>query len=78
MAQFNITLTEEHLHGLFVSNGRDEAFSKLLEEIFNQVLIEQSKEQIGAEPYERTDKRTGYRNGFRDRCECQLSFYSFR
>ena len=67
MAQFNITLTEEHLHGLFVSNGRDEAFSKLLEEIFNQVLIEQSKEQIGAEPYERTDKRTGYRNGFRDR-----------
>jgi putative transposase len=67
MAQFNITLTEEHLHGLFVSSGRDEAFSKLLEEIFNQVLIEQSKEQIGAEPYERTDKRTGYRNGFRER-----------
>jgi transposase-like protein len=67
MAQFNITLTEEHLHGLFVSNGRDEAFSKLLEEIFNQILIEQSKEQIGAEPYERTDQRTGYRNGFRDR-----------
>ena len=28
MAQFNITLTEEHLHGLFVSNGRDEAFAK--------------------------------------------------
>jgi len=31
MAQFNITITEELLHGLFLSNGRDEAFSKLLE-----------------------------------------------
>lgn len=67
MTQFNITLTEEHLHGLFVSNGRDEAFSKLLEEIFNQVLLKQSAEQIGAAPYERTDERLGYRNGFRER-----------
>ena len=67
MAQFNITLTEELLHGLFSSNGRDQAVAKLLEEIFNQVLIAQSKEQIGADPYERTDERTAYRNGFRDR-----------
>ena len=67
MTQFNITLTEEHLHGLFVSNGRDEAFSKILEEIFNQVLLKQSAEQIGAAPYERTDERLGYRNGFRER-----------
>ena len=67
MAQFNITITEELLHGLFLSNGRDEAFSKLLEEIFNQVLLAQSSEQIGAEPYERTETRTAYRNGFRER-----------
>jgi putative transposase len=67
MAQFNITITEELLHGLFLSKGRDEAFSKLLEEIFNQVLLAQSSEQIGAEPYERTEERTAYRNGFRDR-----------
>jgi len=67
MAQFNITITEELLHGLFLSNGRDEAFSKLLEEIFNQVLLAQSTEQIGAEPYERTETRTAYRNGFRER-----------
>jgi putative transposase len=57
MAQFNITITEELLHGLFLSNGRDEAFSKLLEEIFNQVLLAQSSEQIGAEPYERAEER---------------------
>jgi transposase-like protein len=67
MAQFNITITEELLHGLFLSNGRDEAFSKLLEEIFNQILLAQSTEQIGAEPYERTEERAAYRNGFRDR-----------
>lgn len=67
MAQYNITLTEELLHGLFVSNGRDEAFSKLLETIFNQVLLSQSSEQIGASPYERTDERIAYRNGVRER-----------
>lgn len=67
MAQFNIIITEELLHGLFLSNDRDEAFSKLLEEIFNQVLLAQSTEQIGAEPYERTETRTAYRNGFRER-----------
>jgi putative transposase len=67
MAQYNITITEELLHGLFLSNGRDEAFSKLLEEIFNQVLLAQSTEQIRAQPYERTEERTAYRNGFRDR-----------
>jgi len=67
MAQFNITITEELLHGLFLSNGRDEAFSKLLEEIFNQVLLAQSTEQLGAAPYERTEGRTAYRNGVRER-----------
>ncbi|MGI6527700.1 MAG: IS256 family transposase [Caldicoprobacterales bacterium] len=67
MAQFNITITDELLHGLFLSNGRDEAFSKLLEEIFNQVLLAQSTEQLGADPYERTEGRTAYRNGTRER-----------
>ena len=67
MAQFNITITEELLHGLFLSNGRDKAFSKLLEEIFNQVLLAQSSEQLRAEPYERTEERTAYRNGYRNR-----------
>jgi putative transposase len=34
MAQFNITLTEEELHGLFLNNNRDKAIEKLLEKIF--------------------------------------------
>lgn len=67
MAQFNITLSEELLHGLFLSNGKDEAFSRLLENIFNQVLAAQAADQAGAAPYERTDERNAYRNGFRDR-----------
>jgi putative transposase len=67
MAQFNITLTEEELHGLFLSNSRDKAVAKLLEKIFNEVLRCQSTEQLGAKPYERTDKRKAYRNGYYDR-----------
>src|SRR5690554_5009866 len=67
MAQFNITLTEEELHGLFLSNSRDKAISKLLEKIFNEVLRSQSTEQLGAKPYERTDQRKAYRNGYYDR-----------
>ena len=67
MAQYNITITEELLHGLFLSDGKDKAFSKLLEEIFNQVLLAQSSDQLGAEPYERTEDRKAYRNGYRER-----------
>lgn len=45
MAQLNITLDTELLHGLFTKDGRDDAFSKLLEAILNQVLMAQSTEQ---------------------------------
>lgn len=67
MAQFNITLESEILHGLFTSNGRDEAFSKLLASILNQVLDIQSTEQIGAKRYERNGERKAYPNGIRER-----------
>ena len=67
MAQLNITLETELLHGLFSKDKRDDAFAKLLEEILNQVLSAQSTEQLGAEPYERSGDRTAYRNGFRER-----------
>ena len=67
MAQFNITITEELLHVLFLSNGGDEAFSKLQEQIFNQVRLAQSSEQLRAELYERTGVRNRFRNGYRNR-----------
>lgn len=47
MAQLNVTIESEILHGLFTSDGRGEAFSKLLASILNQVLAAQSTEQIG-------------------------------
>ncbi len=62
---FYVTLDSENLQGLFTSNGKDEAFSKLLECILNQVLNAQASEQVGAERYEYSNKRSGYRNGFR-------------
>jgi len=67
MAQLDITLDTELLHGLFTKDNRDEGFSKLLEAILNQVLVAQSAEQVGAAPYERCEERAAYRNGFRDR-----------
>ena len=67
MAQLNITLDTELLHGLFTKESRDKSFSKLLETILNQVLLSESAEQLKAAPYERSETRTAYRNGFRDR-----------
>ena len=67
MAQLNITIESEILHGLFTSDGRDEAFSKLLASILNQILDVQSTEQIGAKRYERNQDRKAYRNGIRER-----------
>lgn len=67
MAQLHITLDTEILQKLFLTGERDEAMSKLLEMIFNEILAEQSKEQLGADPYERTESRTAYRNGSRER-----------
>ncbi len=60
MAQFNITITEDKLHKLFLGNSRNEAVTKLLEKIFNAVLLCQSEEQLKAKPYERTDERNGF------------------
>ena len=57
MAQINITLNTELLHGLFSKDLKGDAFSKLLETILNQVLKPQSTEQLGAGPYEPTEER---------------------
>src|SRR5690625_3560841 len=64
MAQYQITVDAEMLHGLFRG---DEGVAKLLESVRNQVHHEQVSEQLKAAPCERTDEREGYRNGYRDR-----------
>lgn len=66
MAQLNITLNQEEILSLLKENSGD-AFKKLLEESLNAVLKAESKEQLRAEPYERTKERTDSRNGSRER-----------
>ena len=67
MANIQIDLNTEILHGLFSKDGKDEAFSMLLEVILNQVLLHQATEQLGAKSYERNNERNDYRNGTRSR-----------
>ena len=66
MPQLNITLNEDILKELILGN-RDEAVTKLLEEVFNAVLKAEATEQLGAHAYERTEDRLTYRNGYRTR-----------
>ncbi len=66
MAQLNITLNQEEILQL-LSKDKDSAFSRLLQDSLNSILKVESAEQLKAEPYERTDERTGSRNGYRDR-----------
>ncbi|NLV99064.1 MAG: IS256 family transposase [Clostridiaceae bacterium] len=66
MTQLNITLSEATLKELMIGD-RDEAVRELLEAVFNAVLKAEVSEQVGAESYERTDKRLTYRNGYRER-----------
>ena len=64
MAQYQITLDREVVQGIF---QRDGGLSTLVEQVLNQILEAQVGEQLQAEPYERTEKRQGYRNGYRER-----------
>lgn len=63
MAQVHLTLTDEILKELMLGN-RESGVAKLLEKVFDSVLQAQASEQLNAEPYERSDGRTSYRNGY--------------
>jgi putative transposase len=64
MPDYQITSDGETVQGLFQG---DAGLAKLLERVLNQVLEAQVSEQLGAERYERTEERQGYRNGVRPR-----------
>lgn len=66
MAQINITLNQEEIL-LLMSNDREGAFKKLLQDSLNTVLKAESTEQLNAAPYERSSDRTDSRNGSRQR-----------
>lgn len=67
MAQVNITLNQEEMLHLLSSGNSSEAFKELLTKAFNQFLLAESANQLGAEPYERTEERQDQRNGSRER-----------
>ncbi len=64
MPDYQITIDGETVHGLFQG---DAGLAKLLEQVLNQVLETQVSERLGAERYERSEERQGYRNGVRPR-----------
>ena len=66
MAQVHLTLENDILKDLMLGN-REDAVSKLLGKVFDAVLKAQASEQLNAEPYERSDDRNSYRNGYRMR-----------
>jgi putative transposase len=61
---YQITVSSETLHGLLQG---DSGLSRRLEQVLNPVVEAQVSEPIGAERYERSEQRQGYRNGVRPR-----------
>lgn len=66
MTQIHLTLNDDILKELLLGN-RENGVAKLLEKVFEAVLQAQASEQLNADPYERNDERTSYRNGYRTR-----------
>ena len=66
MAQINITLDQDEVLRLLAEDGSG-AFKALLQEALDALLRAESAEQLHAAPYERTEERTGVRNGTRKR-----------
>lgn len=67
MTNLNIPFSEEELEQiLFGNRGVD----LLMEKVLDQVFQAEVTEPLGADRYERSEERTGYRNGS---CERQLT-----
>jgi putative transposase len=64
MTQYQLTLDSESVQRLFTGDGQ---LGRLLEAVLNQLLNAQVSEQLQAAPYERSDQRQGYRNGYTPR-----------
>src|SRR5574344_1794602 len=66
MAQLNVTLNQEEMLQL-LSENREGAFAKLLQNNLNSILLAESEAQLQAKPYERTEERQDSRNGMREK-----------
>lgn len=66
MAQVNLTLSEQEVLQV-LTGDRESAIKYLFERILNELMKAESEEQLGAAKHERTDGRSDYRNGTRER-----------
>jgi putative transposase len=64
MTDYNVTVGKDLLPELL--SGQD-GLAKLIESVLNQILEAQVSESLNAEPYERSEGRACYRNGYRIR-----------
>ena len=64
MAQMQVTIDTDQLKDVL---SHDQRLKGLLEQVLDQVLEAEMTEHIGAEPYQRTERRRTYRNGYRAR-----------
>jgi transposase-like protein len=64
VAHLQVTIDTDKLKDLFAF---DEGMAALAEQILNQVLDAQMTEHLQAKPYERTERRRAYRNGYKPR-----------
>jgi len=64
MAQLQVTIDTDKLKDLFAG---DAGMAALAEQVLNQVLEAQMTEHLQAKPYERTERRRAYRNGYKPR-----------
>jgi len=64
MTQYQLTLDSDAVQHLFTGDGQ---LGRLVEAVLNQVLNAQVTEQLQVAPYERSEQRQGYRNGYKPR-----------
>ncbi len=59
------TLLEQVIQML--AANKDNKFSRVIETVVNEAMKLERTQALQAQPYERTDERTGYANGFKDK-----------
>ncbi len=62
MAEIDVSVSKELLPGLL---GSPDGLAKLVEAVLNQIFEAQVTQALGAARHERSEERTGYRNGYR-------------
>jgi putative transposase len=64
VADYDVSVSDSIMPDLL---ERPNALSQLVETVIQQVLEAQVSEHLGADRYERSEERAGYRNGYRER-----------